>query len=92
MTFLRFFLQPGIAQRVFGFADRNNLPAEAEHGTVFDDAEFFEIGTTARTAAAGACTEIDRKEVLDSRQVEDADPDSSSHRRENTLCLSAKTC
>ena len=40
---LPIFLQPGIAQRIFGFSDGNNLAADAKHGAIFDDAEFPEF-------------------------------------------------
>jgi hypothetical protein len=46
---LAILLQPGIAQGVFGRANRNDLPAEAQDSAIFDDAELFEIGTTARS-------------------------------------------
>ena len=40
-------LEPGIAQRVFAFAHGNNLASETKQGSVFDDAEFFELRSTA---------------------------------------------
>ena len=52
--FLAILLQPGIAQGVFGRADGNDLPAEAEDSAIFDDAEFFEVGTAARAGLAGS--------------------------------------
>ena len=50
--FLTVPLQPGIAQRVFGLSDGNDLPAEAENGAILDDAEFFEVGTAAGSRLA----------------------------------------
>jgi len=47
-------LQPGIAERVFRFADGNDLSAEAQHGGVFDDAWFFEARAATGTGVAGA--------------------------------------
>src|SRR6202035_4326579 len=52
-NFLAIPLQPGIAEGVFGGADRNDLPAETEDRTVFDDADFSEVGATTRTSLAG---------------------------------------
>jgi hypothetical protein len=42
-------LDPGIMQCVFGFTDRNNFAPDREHSSIFDDAEFAERGTAART-------------------------------------------
>ena len=50
--FLAILLEPGIAQGVFGRADGNDLPAEAQDRAIFDDAEFFEVGAAARARIA----------------------------------------
>lgn len=42
------FLQPGIAQGILGFANRDNLAGVANHGGVFDDAKFLELRASAR--------------------------------------------
>src|SRR5713101_7039269 len=44
---LAILLEPGIAQRVFGVADGNNLPADTKDGSVFYDAEFAEFRAAA---------------------------------------------
>ena len=45
---------PGIAQRVFGFARRDNLPAHAQDRAILDDAEFLEIAAAARAGTSGS--------------------------------------
>ena len=49
---LAILLQPGIAQSVFRGADRNDLASQAEHGSVFDDAEFGKGSAASRAVAA----------------------------------------
>ena len=44
-------LQPRIAQRVPGCADRNYLAAEAQDGAIFDDIQFLQIRTATRIPA-----------------------------------------
>src|ERR1700747_3602927 len=39
---------PGIAKRVFGFANRYHPPANAEHRAMVDDPEFVEVRSAAR--------------------------------------------
>ena len=38
-NFLAIFLQPGIAQCIFGRADGDDFPADAENRGIFDDTE-----------------------------------------------------
>lgn len=38
---------------VFRRTDGNDLPGQAEDSAAFDDAEFFEVGTAARTGFGG---------------------------------------
>src|ERR1035437_8893068 len=45
-------LQPGIAQRFLRGADGNDFPPPAQDSPFFDDAQFLQVGTTARTRAA----------------------------------------
>ena len=47
-TLLPILFQPGIAQRILSGADGNDLSAEAQDGSVFDDAKFFQVGAAAR--------------------------------------------
>jgi len=42
-------LDPGIAQSFFGGTDRDDLARDREDSGVFEDAEVFEVGATART-------------------------------------------
>ncbi len=70
-TFLRFFFSQGSRRASLVVADRNNLPAEAEDGTVFDDAQFFEVGAAARAGLARRLkceqlADIDEKSGADS--------------------------
>jgi hypothetical protein len=45
--------EPGIAEGVFGPADRNNFAAQAEDSGVFEKAEFGECRAAARTGLHG---------------------------------------
>jgi hypothetical protein len=65
---LAILLQPGIAQRVFGRAHGNDLSAETQHRAVFDDAEFFEVGTAARSRPVGSTTQRDQLADVNEQQ------------------------
>jgi hypothetical protein len=52
--FFTILLQPGIAERVFGSANGNDFPAEAQDSAVFDDAELSEVRTAAGSGPAGS--------------------------------------
>ena len=43
---------PGITKSVFGRTNRCDLATDAKHGSVFDDSQFTEFGTTARASVA----------------------------------------
>ena len=45
---------PGIAQRLFGIADRDNLPGDTQHRTIFDDGKFLQIEASAGTGSIGS--------------------------------------
>src|SRR5579862_1624990 len=51
------FFDPRIAQCVFGFAGGNNPSAHAQDRAVFDDAEFLQFRTAARTGISGGATQ-----------------------------------
>ena len=55
------FLEPGIAQSIFGLANGDNLAAEAEHRSVFEDGELFKIWSSARARGSRA----QRQELAD---------------------------
>src|ERR1019366_5208168 len=50
---LTILLEPRIAKSVFGDADRDDLAAKAEHGSVFDDAEFGKGSAASRAVYRG---------------------------------------
>lgn len=50
---LAMFFDPGIAESVFGGTDGDDLAAEAENGSVFNDAEFLQCGAAARALTLG---------------------------------------
>jgi hypothetical protein len=62
-NFLAILLQPGIAQGLFGRADGNDLPPQAQNSAVLDDAELPKVGTAARTGPGQWGPE--RKQVAD---------------------------
>jgi hypothetical protein len=47
--FLAILPDPGVAQRVFASANRNNFPAGAEHGAALDDIELAQFRASSRT-------------------------------------------
>lgn len=59
------FLEPGVFQRVFGSADRDNLAAKAKDGGVFEDAKIAEGRAASRSSRGGAqreeLTDIDQQ-------------------------------
>lgn len=59
-NFLSILLQPRVAQRVFGRADRNDLPAKAQNRTVLDNVEFFEARAAAWSGLAGSESQRDQ--------------------------------
>jgi hypothetical protein len=44
-NFFSVLLEPGIAKGIFGRANRDNLSSDAKHRAVFDDAQFWEVGS-----------------------------------------------
>ena len=59
---LTMLLDPGIAESIFGRADGDDFAADAEDGGVFENAEFFEIGTAARALVSGMRTQGEKLE------------------------------
>ena len=47
-NFLAILVEPWIAEGVFGYSDSDDLAADAQNGSVVDDAELFEIGRSSR--------------------------------------------
>ena len=66
MTFLRFFFSQGSRRASFVVPAETIFPAKAEHSAAFDDAEFLEVGTAARTGFGGRGPE--REKLTDAGQ------------------------
>ena len=44
---------PGVAQRLFGIANRDNLPGDTQHRTIFDHGKFRQIEASPGTGPIG---------------------------------------
>ena len=55
-----------MVQSVFHRTGGNDLPGQAEHSAAYDDAEFLEVGTAARTGFGGRGPE--REKLTDAGQ------------------------
>ena len=51
---------PGIAQRLAGGADRNNLSADTEHSSFLDDSELVKFRTASEALVPGRGTQCDQ--------------------------------
>jgi hypothetical protein len=67
--FLAVFLQPGIPESVPGLADRNNLPAEAEHGGVLENAQIAELAPATRDMRSTWGTQSEQLADVNQEQV-----------------------
>jgi len=61
-------LYPGIAEGVFGRANRDDLPANGENSSILDDAELVEVSAAARSRLSRRGTQTN--ELADVKQEE----------------------
>jgi len=52
--------QPGIAQRIFRFADRDNLSAETQYCPILDDAQFLKFAAAPRSGIRGRSLQCEK--------------------------------
>ena len=68
-NFLAILFYPGIAQSVFGFANRNNLSADGQDSAVFDYREFSKAPSAPRTGDAGGRMKRKKLANVDQQQT-----------------------